>query len=84
MSDASTLRGRHNIKVAEYGDGTPWVMIEVEKGDFPIMQGGFAGLDLKKGATYQQARELVDLLNRLTENFTITIFHSAPGTKTVQ
>lgn len=74
---AETQRGRFFFKVAEFGDGTPWIMTEpyYPEDRLPALgKDGFVGFDLKPGTTHQQAKDIAEFLNKHIESITCTIF----------
>jgi hypothetical protein len=58
-----TDRADYKFTVKEYGDGTPWLMLEPMTGDLPVLGGGHLGLDLESGVTIQDAQEVARFLN---------------------
>jgi hypothetical protein len=71
-----TDRARHSFTVKEFGDGTPWIMLELLDGqELPVLRRGFLGLDLKEGTTYDQAKALAATLNESV----ISTSYTVPG-----
>jgi hypothetical protein len=60
---AITERKQIRFTVKEYGDGTPWIMLEQSDGSLKCIGDGFLGLDLKAQHTYEKAREIARYLN---------------------
>ena len=64
MSKSKTDRADYHFKVAEYREGTPWIMFELRRApDLPCVGDGFLGFDLKAGTTYDEARSIARFLN---------------------
>lgn len=60
-----TIRAGCAFKLKEYPDGRPFVAVESadDASHLPLGGRGFLHLDLKEGATYEEAEELVRKLN---------------------
>jgi hypothetical protein len=72
-TQAETSRGEYRFIVKEYGDGTPWIMLELyREPGLPILEDGFLGFDLPPGTDIRRAREIADFLE---ENLT-TLSHT--------
>ncbi len=73
---ADTKRATTYIRVAEYGDGTPWLMLEPQVPGAREAFGAelFFGLDLKPGTTYEQAKELSRVLSEHVTGISVTTF----------
>lgn len=80
MSTSSkTDRADYLFKVSQYGDGTPWIFLELRRSpNLPALGDGFLGLDLRPGTSFQEAKRIADFLNDHVECVTATSFqHSA-------
>jgi hypothetical protein len=76
-----TDRARHIVVVKEYGDGVPWLMLELLEGEeLPVLRRGFLGLDLRQGTTYEEAQALANSLNELLAYTTYTHSWDSPAT----
>jgi hypothetical protein len=65
QTKARTSRGDYAFVVKEYGDGTPWIMLELrQEPGLSIILSGFLGFDLAPGTTLERAKEIAALLNR--------------------
>lgn len=75
MQTSKTDKVAVRFYVKEYGDGTPWLLIETEKGKpLPAIGDGFQGFDLKDGTTYEEAKEVARVLNRFVSDMSHTWF----------
>lgn len=73
---ANTERGHYSFRVAEYADGTPWIMTDPlwETDRLKILgKHGFIGFDLKQGTTYEQARQVAEYLDNHIDSITCTV-----------
>ncbi len=73
---AKTNRGRYNFRVAEYLDGTPWIMTDpVHEEDRLDVLGphGFIGFDLKPGSSYEDAQRIARYLDEHIEFIVCTL-----------
>lgn len=62
---AKTERADYLFAVKEYGDGTPWIMLELRQApDLPCVGDGFLGFDLKEGTDIRRASEIARFLNQ--------------------
>jgi len=61
---AQTERTEYVFTVKEYGEGTPWIMLEGLRETLTCLGHGFLGLDLKKGTDLTKAREIAAYLNK--------------------
>lgn len=60
MSNTESAEFRFEVK--ESGSGEPWIMLEATKGDITALEGGFLGLKLSPGTTYEEAKLLARTL----------------------
>ena len=66
-------------------DGSPWIAIECLKApQLPNLHGGYLGLDLHPGTSADEARALIELLNKYVSHVTFTAqrrpeFAATPG-----
>jgi hypothetical protein len=67
-----------HVRVAEYGDGTPWIILEPSDSLERFGEELFFGLDLKPGTTYEQAKALVRALGDVVTDVSTTTFHNRP------
>ena len=68
-----TNRANYVFCVKEYDqDSPPWIMLESQDGNIPILQNGIIGFDLRPGTTFQQAQEIASYLNSHIECLTHT------------
>ena len=70
-----TQRGRFRFRVAEYADGTPWIMTDPlwPQDRLKILGQGFVGFDLKPGTSYEQAEKIAHFMNEHIEYITATL-----------
>ena len=82
MTTADTKRAEYRFRVKEYGDGTPWIYLElVREPDLPTIAPGFLGLDLKEGTSYEEAKEIARFLNERITTVSHTYFIPEPDQK---
>lgn len=65
-TQAKTDHTRCTFTLKEYGDGTPWVMVEFYEPGIPALSNGHIGLTFREGVTFEQAREIT---HALRDNF---------------
>lgn len=75
MAESSTDRARYVFSVKEFGDGTPWIMLERGGSSLAVLGGGFLGLELKKGTSMNQAEKIAQLLRRSVQAVSYTSFN---------
>ena len=68
---AETTRGAADFEIKDY-QGTHWILVNIGQNDFPELNGGFAGLDIKPGTAYEDIVNLVKLLREHVTGFTLT------------
>lgn len=71
---AKTERSKYRFTVKEFGDGTPWIMLEPDGQDLACLGDGFLGLDLKPGHTLDDAQEVASFLNKHITTMAYTQF----------
>lgn len=70
---AKTERADCLFTVKEFGDGTPWIMLELQRSPgLRAIGDGFLGLDLKEGTDIREAEEIARYLNRVVETISHT------------
>jgi hypothetical protein len=74
MTQAKTERARYVFAVKEFGDGTPWIMLERSGNGLDVLGNGFIGLELKDGTTLKQAEALAETLRRNVSAVSYTSF----------
>lgn len=74
MTQSKTERGKYVFVVKEYGDGTPWIMLERSGQGLDVFGNGFIGIDLNEGTTLQEAEALATALRRSVRAVTYTRF----------
>ena len=68
-----TERAQYIFTVKEYDGGVPWLMLDLLRSpDIGILQKQMLGLDLRPGTTYDEARELANILNAKISHLTCT------------
>jgi hypothetical protein len=72
QQDSHTYRGRFKVLVKEFGDGTPWLVVEISSEAFPTLGQDFIGLEFRNDITYEQAKEFAKVLNDRIEHISIT------------
>jgi hypothetical protein len=77
-TDSETQRGRHQFRVTNYADRTPWIMTDpLEQGDvLKVLRNGFIGFDLRPGTTQAQAEQIAQFLNDHIEYITCTLINT--------
>lgn len=71
---ASTEKKKYRFTVKEFGDGTPWIMLEPYEGNFTCMGNASLGFDLKKGTDLKKASEIAAFLNNHIDRVSLTSF----------
>ncbi len=71
---AQTERTEYIFTVKEYGEGTPWIMLESRRETLACLGDGFLGLDLKKGTDLTEAQEIAAYLNKHVVGIAYTKF----------
>lgn len=73
---AETHRARVVFTIAEYGDGTPWIMLKPREQTLPVLQrgDGFLGLEFRNGVTMEEAQRFVEEMRRMLTAVTHTHF----------
>lgn len=65
-TNAKTDHAPCTFTLKEYGDGTPWVMVEFHEPGIPAVGDGFLGLTFREGITFERAQEIA---RELRDNF---------------
>jgi hypothetical protein len=75
-TQSETQRGRFRFRVAEYADGTPWIMTDPlwPQDRLKALGQGFVGFDLKPGTSHEQAQQVTQFMNEHIEYITATLF----------
>ncbi|MGB7926394.1 MAG: hypothetical protein WCF57_24345 [Pyrinomonadaceae bacterium] len=60
--------------VKEFGDGTPWIMVELYKPGIPALENGHIGLRFRPGIMMTQAEEMARTLSDSFESISHTYF----------
>ncbi len=71
---ASTDHAPCTFTVKEYGDGTPWIMFEMDSPGLPALGDGFIGLRFRPDVTFEQAAEIARTLRDHFEGISHTRF----------
>jgi hypothetical protein len=74
MTMTRTDRGRYRAFVKEYGDGQPFLALESMGDEIPMLRNRHVSLDLKRGTTLDEARELATLIDKRVEGLAILTF----------
>jgi hypothetical protein len=79
-----TFRTKFRVAVKEFGDGTPWLALEVSETEFPPMGNSIIGFEFTPGTTYEQAQDFAKMMNERFSEVSLTTFKVvAPGSKSV-
>jgi hypothetical protein len=62
----------YRFTVKETASGEPWLMLEPMPQNLQVLSGGFLGLRLRPGATYEEARRLATTLDTEINSITFT------------
>ena len=62
MVQSNTDRARYVFAVKEFGDGTPWIVLERSGKGLAVLGDGFMGFELKEGISLKDAEKLAELL----------------------
>ena len=71
---SETERHPYSFEVREYGDGTPWIVLEPRGAKLAILGNGFLGFHLPKGTTAESAEEIAEFLRRYITEVSYTSF----------
>jgi hypothetical protein len=74
MTQSKTERANYMFAVKEFGDGTPWIMLERSGKGLDVLGNGFIGFDLREGISLQEAENLADILRRNVSAVSYTSF----------
>jgi hypothetical protein len=74
MTQSKTERANYVFGVKEYGDGTPWIMLESSGKGLEVLGNGFVGFELREGTSLRDAEALADTLRRNVTTITYTSF----------
>jgi len=70
MSNTESVEYRFTVK--ETSSGEPWLMLEPMTKNLQAFSGGFLGLRLRPGTTYEEARRLATTLDTEIQSVTFT------------
>jgi hypothetical protein len=68
----NTESAEYRFTVKETASGEPWLMLEPMTKNLAILSGGFLGLHLRPGTTYEEARRLAITLDTEIESVDFT------------
>ena len=74
MTKSTTERKSYHFKITEFGDGTPWIMLEPRDGNLAPFKNGFLGFDFREGITFEEAKEFARLMNEYLGDTAYTQF----------
>ncbi len=74
MTRSTTQRARYVFAVKEFGDGTPWIVLERSGKGLDVLENGVFGFELKEGTSLQEAETLARLIDRSVTNVSYTSF----------
>lgn len=76
VEKSDTDRARYRFRVAEFADGTPWIMTDPYDKNLELLVPvkGFLGFDLPAKTTYEKAQEIAKFLNDNIEAISCTSF----------
>jgi hypothetical protein len=72
MDQSHTERGNYVFAVKEFGDGTPWIMLEPSGERLNVLGNGFLGFDLRHGVAIKDAERLAELLRQMVLSVSFT------------
>jgi hypothetical protein len=73
---SGTERGQYSFRVADYEDGTPWIMTDPLRASdrLPALgKHGFIGFELKPGTTHEQSGQIAEYLDENIRYITCTL-----------
>jgi hypothetical protein len=62
MVQSKTDRARYVFSVKEFGDGTPWIVLERSGKGLAVLGDGLMGFELKEGISLKEAEKFAQLL----------------------
>jgi hypothetical protein len=74
MTQSKTERAGYAFAVKEFGDGTPWIMLERSREGLGVLGKGFLGLELKEGTSLQEAETLAAAMRQRVSAVSYTSF----------
>jgi hypothetical protein len=74
MTKSETERVQYVFAVKEFGDGTPWIMLEPSGERLGVLGNGFLGFDLRNGTAIQDAEKLAERLRQMVLSVSFTSF----------
>ena len=74
MTESNTDRAQYVFAVKEFGDGTPWIMLERSGKGLAILGDGFIGFDLKEGTSLREAEKIAQFLRENVRDISYTEF----------
>ena len=76
IANSEIDRARYRFRVAEYADGTPWIMTDPLHEDLKLLTAvkGFLGFDLPSGTSHEAAQTIAKFMNDHLESITCTSF----------
>jgi hypothetical protein len=73
-TNAKTDYSPCTFTVKEFGDGTPWIMCEVDKPGIPALDNGFIGFRFRERVSIERAQKVADTLHDQFEGISHTHF----------
>jgi len=58
--------GNYYIRASEDAQGQPYLMVEPQAGEMPLLAGGFLSIELRPGTTLEEACHLAEQIRLLT------------------
>jgi hypothetical protein len=74
MTESRTDRAQYVFAVKEFGDGTPWIMLERSGNALDVLGDGFLGFDLNEGPSLQEAEKIARFLRQNIRSVSYTSF----------
>jgi hypothetical protein len=70
---ATTERSDVVFELKEFGDGTPWLMVNFDSPGFSCIKGNdFLGVEFRDGVTFEQANEFRAQLHKMVKGMSFT------------
>ncbi|CAG0935068.1 hypothetical protein TFLX_03893 [Thermoflexales bacterium] len=76
MTTSRTIRGNFLFKVSEYGDGTPFIVLESRQSQKELEK-ILVGFDLPNDTSLDRAKEIAHYLNQNLGDLQMTFFDGA-------
>jgi len=73
-SKAKTDFSNCTFTAKEFGDGTPFIMCELDKPSIPALRDGFIAFRFREAVTLEQARKVADMMHDQFEGISHTHF----------